>query len=74
MFMGGQMVSEMNFVHHISKGFRGFGGGYSSAITHTMSHELGHGVYKLQHTFDYNIPEKTTDNLMDYNDGDFLAH
>ena len=39
-----------------------------------VSHEIGHGVYKLQHTFDYNIPEKTTDNLMDYNGGNFLAH
>ena len=71
------MVSEMNFVHHISKVFRDFGGGYSSAITHTMSHELGHGVYKLQHTFAYKQLAETkgkTDNLMDYNGGSFLAH
>ena len=77
MFMVGQMVSEMNFVHHISKVFRDFGGGYSSAITHTMSHELGHGVYKLQHTFAYKQLAETkgkTDNLMDYNGGSFLAH
>ena len=39
-----------------------------------VAHELGHGVYKFQHTFDYKIPEKSTDNLMDYNNGDFLAH
>ena len=39
-----------------------------------IAHELGHGVYKFQHTFDYKIPEKSTDNLMDYNGGDFLAH
>ena len=44
MFMVGQMVSEMNFVHHISKVFRDFGGGYFSAITHTIAHELGHGL------------------------------
>ena len=71
------MVSEMNFVHHISKVFRGFGGGYFSAITHTMVHELGHGVYKLQHTFAYKQLAETkgkTDNLMDYNGGSFLAH
>ena len=67
----------MNFTHHISKGFQNFGGGYTSAITHTMAHELGHGVYRLQHTFDYKHAEEDkykTDNLMDYNQGDFLAH
>ena len=37
-------------------------------------HEIGHGVYKFQHTFDYGVAEKSTDNLMDYNNGDFLAH
>lgn len=57
----------MNFTHHISKGFRGFGGGYSSAITHTMSHELGHGIFVLEHTFSgaYGIDEGATYNLMD---------
>nr|MCR5497289.1 hypothetical protein [Paludibacteraceae bacterium] len=40
-----------------------------------IAHELGHGVYKFQHVFDYNgIEEKTTDNIMDYKDGDYLAH
>lgn len=40
-----------------------------------VAHELGHGLYSLQHTFDYPALENTeTDNLMDYNGGDFLAH
>ena len=39
-----------------------------------VAHEIGHGVYKFQHTFDYGVEEKSTDNLMDYNNGDFLAH
>ena len=40
-----------------------------------VAHELGHGVYKFQHLFDYkDIKEGSTDNLMDYNNGDFLAH
>ena len=39
-----------------------------------IAHEIGHGVYKFQHTFDYGVAEKSTDNLMDYNNGDFLAH
>ena len=40
-----------------------------------VAHELGHGLYSLQHTFDYPALENAeTDNLMDYNGGDFLAH
>lgn len=41
-----------------------------------VAHELGHGVYKLQHTFDYKggMNQGTTDNLMDYNNGNDLAH
>ena len=34
-----------------------------------VAHEIGHGVYKLQHTFDYDgLAEKKaqTDNIMDY--------
>jgi hypothetical protein len=62
------MVSGMNFTHHISKGFRGFGGGYSSSITHTMAHELGHGLFGLDHIFSgaYGIKKGATYNLMDY--------
>ena len=58
----------MNFVYHISKGFRGLGGGYSSSITHTMAHELGHGIFGLDHIFSgaYGIKKGVTYNLMDY--------
>ncbi len=41
-----------------------------------IAHEIGHGVYKFQHTFDYEgLTEGSTDNLMDYNSSDpvFLA-
>ncbi len=37
---------------------------------HTLAHELGHGAFNLQHTFDRfgkeKAPAGTTDNLMDY--------
>lgn len=41
-----------------------------------VAHELAHGIYKLDHVFEkaYGITEKTTDNLLDYNNGDQLAH
>ncbi|MBO7625934.1 MAG: hypothetical protein J6S93_00050, partial [Paludibacteraceae bacterium] len=48
-----------------------------SEVGRLVAHEIGHGVYKLQHTFDYkDIKEGSTDNLMDYNNdnGVFLAH
>lgn len=37
----------------------------------TMAHELGHGAFTLKHTFaEYtSIPQGSTDNLMDYNNG-----
>jgi hypothetical protein len=37
-------------------------------IGRTVAHELGHGMFRLKHTFDseYGIAEATTDNLMDY--------
>lgn len=40
-----------------------------------IAHELGHGVYKFQHTFAYKGMESVeTDNIMDYHNGDYLAH
>ena len=41
-----------------------------------VAHELAHGIYKLDHVFEnaYKITEKSTDNLLDYNNGDQLAH
>ena len=40
----------------------------NSKLAHTISHELGHGMYQLYHTFSdkYNIAQGTTNNLMDY--------
>lgn len=44
----------------------------SSNVITTMAHELGHGVFNLRHTFSPEAMlagERTTDNLMDYNNG-----
>lgn len=42
----------------------------------TIAHELGHGAFRLWHTFssesDYYMAQKSSDNLMDYNDGSRL--
>ncbi|MGL1889595.1 MAG: hypothetical protein OCD76_23980, partial [Reichenbachiella sp.] len=43
----------------------------------TIAHELGHGAFRLRHTFStsgsaFVAGEGTTDNLMDYSDGDAL--
>jgi hypothetical protein len=41
-------------------------------IASTIAHELGHGAFRLRHTFSdesFNVPQGTTDNLMDYNKG-----
>lgn len=49
---------------------------FSSATTYgtdtdawTIAHELGHGVFDLEHTFDFGVNKNTTKNLMDYNQG-----
>jgi fibronectin type III domain protein len=48
-----------------------------SALSHTIAHELGHGLFTLQHTFDdeYGGTERQdqTRNLMDYTTGRELA-
>jgi hypothetical protein len=41
----------------------------------TPAHELGHGIFKLEHPFEiYKTAEKSTDLLMDYNEGTVLNH
>lgn len=42
-----------------------------SEVVHTIAHELGHGAFRLKHTFsEYpSLPESSTDNLMDYRGG-----
>lgn len=49
---------------------------FSSATTYgtdtdawTIAHELGHGIFDLEHTFDFGVNKNTTKNLMDYNQG-----
>ena len=46
-------------------------------IVRTIAHELGHGLFTLQHTFDSEYAgkksQKTSSNLMDYAKGTFLA-
>ncbi|WP_113637147.1 fibronectin type III domain-containing protein [Nubsella zeaxanthinifaciens] len=42
----------------------------SSTDVRTIAHELGHGAYKLQHTWDqYGLAKGSTNNLMDYASG-----
>lgn len=42
----------------------------------TVAHELGHGVYSLEHSFEGNapVPKTSTNNLMDYSSGSTLVH
>ena len=48
-----------------------------SALSHTIAHELGHGLFTLQHTFDDEYggakSQSQTHNLMDYATGKELA-
>ncbi|MGM0582967.1 MAG: hypothetical protein ACQETL_19985 [Bacteroidota bacterium] len=48
----------------------------TSDMPRVIAHELGHGTFRLYHTFseknDYAVPRSTTDNLMDYNNGKAL--
>jgi len=45
----------------------------SDDLPRLAAHELAHGTFRLYHTFsdrnEYPVPQGTTDNLMDYNDG-----
>ncbi|QMW03325.1 hypothetical protein [Spirosoma foliorum] len=55
---------------------RGRGVGFISSsgnLAHTLAHELGHGAFGLEHTFD-EVPQGSTDNLMDYALGSRLTH
>ncbi|MCG8699133.1 MAG: hypothetical protein MI922_13855, partial [Bacteroidales bacterium] len=51
-----------------------FSGNIDDDVYQTIAHELGHGAFQLKHTFSkkYNIPEKSTTNLMDYDGGETL--
>ncbi|MDR7211930.1 fibronectin type III domain-containing protein [Flavobacterium piscis] len=46
-----------------------------SAGGKTPAHELGHGIFKLEHPFEtYKTAEKSTNLLMDYSEGTILNH
>lgn len=52
-----------------------FGYVYGNALTKTGAHELGHGIFKLEHPWSkYNTTQGSTDLLMDYGNGTILNH
>ncbi|MBF4470617.1 fibronectin type III domain-containing protein [Flavobacterium sp. HJJ] len=52
-----------------------FGYVFKSGLTKTPAHELGHGIFKLEHPFEtYKTTESSTDLLMDYSSGTVLSH
>lgn len=52
-----------------------FGYVFQSALSKTPAHELGHGIFKLEHPFEtYKTSESSTDLLMDYSEGTVLNH
>ena len=52
-----------------------FGYVFKSGLVKTPAHELGHGIFKLEHPFEtYKTTESSTDLLMDYSEGTVLNH
>jgi hypothetical protein len=52
-----------------------FGYVFNSALPKTPAHELGHGIFKLEHPFEiYKTADSSTDLLMDYSSGTVLNH
>ena len=52
-----------------------FGYVYNNAQDKTGAHELGHGVFKLEHPWKaYGTPQSATPLLMDYSTGEELSH
>lgn len=52
-----------------------FGYVFNSAEDKIPAHELGHGIFKLEHPFEaYKTSENSTDFLMDYSSGTVLNH
>ncbi|WP_282048521.1 fibronectin type III domain-containing protein [Maribacter aquivivus] len=55
--------------------YTGTGEEAKGTIAKTLAHEIGHGIFALQHPFtEYGSSENATDWLMDYSDGDNLPH
>jgi hypothetical protein len=49
--------------------------GTGEALARTLAHEIGHGAFVLEHSFDAHpddLPQHQTDNLMDYANGTHL--
>jgi len=62
---------------YLFTGAVGRGKAADEALSRTIAHELSHGIFHLNHTFDtqYQIPKASTKNLMDYTDGtDLVKH
>ena len=69
-FMPLQRQFGFVFEKYTSNGDEGKG-----SIANTLAHEIGHGVFALQHPFaQYDTPESSTDWLMDYSNGTNLPH
>lgn len=52
-----------------------FGYVFNSSLAKTPAHELGHGIFKLEHPFEqYKTTDSSTDFLMDYSSGSVLNH
>ena len=52
-----------------------FGYVFKTGNSATAAHELGHGIFKLEHPFEtYKTAESSTDLLMDYSEGIVLNH
>ena len=52
-----------------------FGYVYNNAQDKTAAHELGHGIFKLEHSWKaYGTTQSTTPLLMDYSTGEELSH
>lgn len=52
-----------------------FGYVFKTGNSATAAHELGHGIFKLEHPFEtYKTTESSTDLLMDYSEGTVLNH
>jgi hypothetical protein len=52
-----------------------FGYVFKTGLDKTPAHELGHGIFKLEHPFEvYKTSESSTDLLMDYSSGTVLNH
>ena len=55
---------------------RGYNAGfiYDGGSERTISHEIGHGAFNLEHAFENSTNSGKTDNLMDYSEGVSLWH